>query len=76
MFLLETRHFICSNSHSNQHLGKENEQDSKAIWSTHQECVSPYALEVCAEPEWDMAGAHSFHIHELVLTVEKKVSIN
>lgn len=24
----------------------------------------------CARPEMDMAGAHSFHIHELVLTVE------
>lgn len=30
---------------------------------------SPYLFGACAEPVWDMAGAHSFHIHELVLTV-------
>lgn len=31
---------------------------------------SPYRFEVCGEPEWDMAGAHSFFIRKLVLTVE------
>ena len=61
--------FICSNSHSNHHLGKE-QRAMNQIWFgvRTKSASSPYRFEVCGEPEWDMAGAHFFHIHELVLT--------
>ncbi len=65
----ETPLFICSNSHSNHHLGMERRAMNQIWFGVRTKSASsPYRFEVCGEPEWDMAGAHSFHIHELVQT--------
>ena len=51
---------------------RNNEQYQTRFGVRTKSASSPYLFGACGEPERDMAGAHSFHIRELVLTVKWK----